>query len=162
MFLLRDPLWRLYYRVNYLPTILRCASQQGLDPHLLAAVIFVESRFRPGARSDVGARGLMQLMPETAADVAQRHGRGELLPEQLDDPTLSIELGSLYYAELKGRFRDPERALAAYNAGPTVVEKWTDGKIPYSETRHFVEQVVSHRARLEQLYPEWDKDSQVK
>ncbi len=126
-----------------------------MDPHLLAAIVFVESRFRPEAVSKVGARGLMQLMPETAADVSARHGMGELREEQLHQPELNITLGSLYFAELHQRFGRTERALAAYNAGPTLVEQWGD-RVEFPETQRFVEQVQLHRQRLEELYPGWD------
>lgn len=156
VFVFRADLWRLYYRVEYLPIILQASRDQSTDPHLLAAIIFVESRFRPEAVSDVGARGLMQLMPETAFEVAERYGLGEVKAEQLHSPELNIALGSRYFAELQRRFPRLERALAAYNAGPTLVEQWKNGVIEFPETRHFVDEVMTHRARLEKLYPGWD------
>lgn len=154
--LFQTPLWRLYYRVDYVPLIVSAARDQGLDPHTLAAIIFVESRFRPGAKSEVGAEGLMQLMPETAAEVSQRHGLPKLGSKGLLEPEMNIEIGARYYRELKTRFGTHEKALAAYNAGPTLVDEWSDGEIPYPETRHFVHQVLHHKSRLEQLYPGWD------
>lgn len=148
---------RAYYRVDHLPQILRAARAQGVNPHLVAAVIFAESRFRHDARSDAGASGLMQLMPETAAEMADRVGLRDFHPGLLEDPGINIVLGVAYLKQLDERFHDPELVLAAYNAGPTVVEQWrTEGKpVSYAETRHYIKAVLRHQARLEALYPEW-------
>ena len=128
----------------------------------MGAVIFTESRFRSKARSDVGAVGLMQLMPETAQEVANHLGMGEVTQELLEQPHINIELGVAYLKELQERFPEESLALAAYNAGPTVVAQWArEGKaVPYPETREFVASVRHHRERLQQLYPEWDGSQQ--
>jgi soluble lytic murein transglycosylase len=149
---------RLYYRVDHLPLILSESSRQGVSPYLVASIIFTESRFRKEARSDVGAVGLMQLMPETAREVASRLGHERRLDaSRLAEPEVNIALGVAYLKQLQQRFPDRELQLAAYNAGPTVVEEWRgeSGPIPYPETRHFVESVIRHERRLAELYPEW-------
>src|SRR5690606_13132357 len=105
----------------------------------------------------VGAYGLMQLMPETAREMASKEDMKNFSPTSLSDPEINIRLGARYLAELKIRFNRDESALAAYNAGPTAVHRWLDrGEgIAYKETKEYVEQVQHHREVLEGLYPEW-------
>lgn len=152
-------LMRAYYRVDHLPLILQASREQGVDPHLVAAVIFTESRFRHDARSEAGASGLMQLMPETAAEMAEQVGMRGFQPGLLEDPRVNIVLGVAYLKQLERRFHSPELVLAAYNAGPTVVEQWQSERKPvsYSETRHYIRTVLRHQARLAALYPEWSQ-----
>ncbi len=148
---------RFYYRVDHVPTILREAESTGLSPHLIASVIFVESRFRINARSEVGAIGLMQLMPETAEEVAGKLALEDYRLEQLLDPDVNIALGSAYLKDLHLMFGSERDALAAYNAGPSHVWHWQDTpeSRPFLETEAFVEKVSAHRQSLESLYPEW-------
>lgn len=154
---LSPELHRFYYRVDHVPTILREAEITGLSPHLIASVIFVESRFRSDARSEVGAVGLMQLMPETAKEVAGKLALADYRLERLTDPEVNIALGSAYLKELHLLFDSERDALAAYNAGPSHVWHWqeTPESRPFLETEAFVDKVSSHRLRLETLYPEW-------
>lgn len=155
----RDPLLRLYYRVDYESLILSEAKRNQISPHLIAAVIFSESRFRPDSKSDVGALGLMQLMPDTAREMAEKERVSSFVTESLYEPKTNIRLGSVYLAELLDRFSTEEEALAAYNAGPTVVLSWKDQNrgIVFDETRSYVKNVKAHKANLERLYPEWQK-----
>lgn len=148
---------RAYYRVDHLPLILKASRDHGVSPHLIAAIIFTESKFKADARSEVGASGLMQLMPETAQDVANRVGMERFEPALLHDPAVNIDLGVAYLRLLQDRFYQTDLVLAAYNAGPTVVEEWRrEGKpVLYPETRHYVKAVRRHEGRLRQLYPEW-------
>lgn len=130
------------------------AEQQELDADLVRAVIEQESRFDPNATSRVGAQGLMQLMPETASDIADM--RGEATPENLYDTDVNLAYGTTYLRYLLDRFDGIiPTALAAYNAGPTVVAQWLedpttskDGAtlsfIPYDETRVYVDKVLSY------------------
>lgn len=153
----REPLLRGYYRVRFEPIILREARRHQVSPHLIAAVIFSESRFRSEAISEVGAIGLMQLMPATAAEMAKKEEFGNFRSSDLFDPEINIRLGSRYLAELESYFPREEDVLAAYNAGPSSVWHWqkTGGRIPYGETRHYVAHVKHHRQLLEHLYPGW-------
>jgi len=101
------------------------ANAAGLDPALVLAVIDAESKGQPRAMSRVGARGLMQLMPATAQEIAQQHGVPYAGPSDLFDPDLNVRLGTLYLARLRRQFgNDPWLYVAAYNAGPGNVDKW--------------------------------------
>ncbi len=140
------------------------AREFGLDPYLLAAVIRQESGFRRAVTSRAGARGLMQLMPGTAALTASRLGvpwRDRLLTV----PDANLHLGAAHLAMLLRRYRGKVvTALAAYNAGARPAERWArmpdagdpfwfvEG-IPYPETRGYVRSVVRNRAVYEALYP---------
>ncbi len=109
------------------------ARRHGVDPDLLKAIIEVESGGRPGARSHKGAVGLMQLMPETAAEVGVK---------DRTDSHQNIQGGTIYFRTLLERFGgNVVLALAAYNAGPASVEKYK-GIPPYLETVRYVRKVL--------------------
>jgi soluble lytic murein transglycosylase-like protein len=110
------------------------AAAHGVNPHLVRAVIQQESAFNPLARSHKGAMGLMQLMPATAAE------RGVINPY---NPSENIRAGVAYLKGLLVKFeQNVALALAAYNAGPTAVQKY--GAIPpYRETRDYVKKITS-------------------
>lgn len=122
------------------PLIQPAATKYGLDPNLVAAVIWAESSGDPDAVSTKGARGLMQLMPDTAREM----GVGDVL-----DPRQNVDGGSRYLRRmLDAHGGDLSLALAAYNAGPDAVRKY-GGVPPYRETRDYVGRVmrVYERAR---------------
>jgi soluble lytic murein transglycosylase len=106
------------------------------------------------AKSKVGARGLMQIMPTTARGVAKRRGDTYRGASSLYDPQLNIVLGSAYYAELLRRYDGNRiKALAAYNAGPSRVDRWASGSLapdqwvdslPFAETREYVQAVLTY------------------
>lgn len=149
----------LGYRAN----IETAATRNGLEPALVAAVIRVESGYRPHALSPRGAVGLMQIMPATAAWIHRQTGLGST-PPNLYDPAQNIALGSWYLGYLCRRYRGTVAvALAAYNGGPTVADRWlregrirlgssAAGAIPYPETRHFVERVFRFRRLYHLVY----------
>lgn len=119
-------------KYDYLRIAEKKADRYGLNPELVKSVIEVESAWNPYARSKKGALGLMQLMPETAKEL------GVYDPF---DPVANIDGGTRYLKYLIDRFGDLKLALAAYNAGPTVVEKY--GKIPpIRETQDYVRRVL--------------------
>jgi hypothetical protein len=127
------------------PWVERIATQSDLDPDLVNGVIWVESRFQPRAQSPAGARGLMQLMPATAAAMAKELDRPMA---RVYDPELNIEMGTRYLLHMLDRFDGDETlALAAYNAGAGNVSKWMaeDGELP-PRSLQYVENV--QRARL--------------
>src|SRR5439155_1698184 len=144
--------WDLFYPMGWRNELTDAASRAVLDPYLVAAIVREESSFYPQARSRVGARGLMQLMPATARPLARSRG----LPtseESLDDPAVNLVLGSAYLGVLMKEFGEPRLAVAAYNAGPTSVREWWKSRptedleawvelIPYDETRRFVRRVM--------------------
>jgi hypothetical protein len=114
------------------------ASRHGVDPALVHAVIQAESNYRPRARSEVGARGLMQVMPSTARAL------GVTSAGALFDPRQNVEAGVKYLKSLLERFGgDVPAALAAYNAGPGAVSRY-DGIPPYPETQNYVRKVLSN------------------
>ena len=125
----------------------RAAAEHELDPTLINAMIWVESRFEPRAKSPAGARGLMQLMPATAAYLAKRMGEHNA---RAYDPEFNVRAGSLYLAEMMKKFGDESHAVAAYHAGPGNVKRWLESgeAFPdYSQT--YVAKVMDARARFE-------------
>jgi len=114
------------------------AKEHQIDPALLRAVINVESNFNARARSRVGARGLMQLMPATARDMGVRRAR------RLYDAQSNIRAGAAYLSKLAERFGEmnADLIIAAYNAGPGAVSKW-GGIPPFPETQEYVRRVAA-------------------
>lgn len=153
---LARPGWyvKLFHPLRYPSYIRTHAANYDLPPDLVAAVIYQESRFNERARSHAGARGLMQLTPDTARGIAQRTGGKRFTASDLDNPEINIRYGSWYLDHLRDKYRargsggDPYAlALAAYNAGQGRVDQWIseqpDGhlavdEIPYRETRDYV------------------------
>ena len=145
--------------LRYDDIIRQQAREKNLDPALLAAVIFVESRFIAGRTSPAGAEGLMQITPETARDIARRSGGTRFTVADLDTPQINISYGSYLLRELLDRYDgDLAAALAAYNAGPGNADKWGGSSlkaqdIPFPETRAYVEKVLraqeDYRARYD-------------
>src|ERR1043165_4090053 len=115
--------------------IFRAGEREGVDPRLIHAVIQQESKYDPDATSHVGAKGLMQLMPDTAKRF------------HCDDPTdaaCNVEAGTRYLKFLLKRFDgDVSLALAGYNAGEGSVDKY-DGIPPYKETQNYVKKIVGN------------------
>jgi soluble lytic murein transglycosylase len=103
--------------------IVREARRHGVDPLLVVALIRCESSFNNYAVSHVGAMGLMQVMPDTGAYLANKAGFKLQRHTNLFDSELNVELGTAYLAELISRFGSVEKALVAYNAGPTLAKK---------------------------------------
>jgi soluble lytic murein transglycosylase len=127
----------------------------SLDPAWVAAQTRAESAFMPRARSSADARGLMQLLPGTGALTASRIGTTWTGGDSLYDPTTNITLGTAYLRQMLDRFGGrPYLAIAAYNAGPAPVDRWTAARptmdadffveaIPYKETREYVARVLA-------------------
>ena len=114
-----------------------------LDPALLAAVIYQESKFRADAKSSSGAIGLMQLRPQTAEGIAIRTGGTHFQVSDLYNPEINVRYGSWYLRHLLDKYGDEKDALAAYNAGQRNVDEWrAEGKdIQFPETRAYVDRV---------------------
>jgi soluble lytic murein transglycosylase-like protein len=114
------------------------ASEHGIDPALVHAMVEAESNYQSTARSQVGARGLMQLMPSTARDLGVKSAR------TLFEPQVNIEAGVKYLKQLLERFDgDLTSAIAAYNAGPAAVQRY-DGVPPFPETQGYVKKVLAN------------------
>jgi soluble lytic murein transglycosylase-like protein/predicted negative regulator of RcsB-dependent stress response len=152
----REALWWLSWPPAYRELIHEVfPSGASIDPELVWAIMREESHYRVDARSAVGALGLLQLMPTTAAQLATQQGLDSFETEDLFDPRTNIRLGSAYLAELGTRFNGRmSAAIGSYNAGPNKVSSWlrgADGRleddvwvedIPYDQTRGYVKRVL--------------------
>jgi soluble lytic murein transglycosylase len=140
-----EPAWlqRLRYPLDYKSIVTAHARNYRLQPALLAAVIYQESKFKADAESSSGAIGLMQLQPATAEGIALRTGGSKFRLDDLYDPELNIRYGSWYLRHLLDKYRDERLALAAYNAGQSNVDQWEAAGegIRFGETRHYVKRV---------------------
>lgn len=125
------------------------AARHAVEENLILGVIQVESSFNPEARSHVGARGLMQLMPRTAASLARRLGYDDY---EVTDPRFNIDAGTYYLAYLLRIFDgDQSLALAAYNTGPARVKRWqARGRALPAYSRRYVAAVQKARGRFRQ------------
>ncbi|HEX6024612.1 MAG TPA: lytic transglycosylase domain-containing protein [Solirubrobacter sp.] len=134
------------------------AADKNVDPTLIAAVIYVESRFRDQT-SHAGAKGLMQLMPETADYIARKSGGTRFTRADLATPQINIAYGTWYLRYLFDKYDgNTVLTLAAYNAGEGKVDQWwreasekgekfrVSDHIPFPETREYVGRVLSARA----------------
>jgi len=127
------------------------------DPALLAGIIYTESRFNDQT-SSAGARGLMQITPDTADTIEKLSGGETFVYEDLADPELNIRYGSFFFRYLLSRFDGNEAAaLAAYNAGPGNAEAWGGSgleidDIEFAETRAYVENVLERRDEYRENY----------
>ena len=131
------------HTVKYADEINDAANTFNLNPALIAAVIHAESNFKPFARSQVGAQGLMQIMPSTLRYLGYRNGF---------DPKQNIYAGSKYLRELLDSFNgNIIYSIAAYNAGPGAVKRFA-GIPPYKETRGYVKKVLAHYERYQKVF----------
>ena len=141
---------RARYPLEYEQIIRVHATNHDLDPALVAAVVYVESRFDPNATSAAGAIGLMQLLPDTAKGIALRTGGKRFVVADLRDPEINVRYGSWYLDHLREKYGDTSLVLAAYHAGQGSVDHWrAEGLgIPFPATRAYVRNVE----RLRQVY----------
>jgi soluble lytic murein transglycosylase-like protein len=122
---------------QYDPLIRDAAANEGVPPALVKAVIAAESAFRSDAVSQKGAQGLMQLMPDTAEQMGV---------ENPFEPAQNVRGGTSYLRAMIDRYGDLGRALAAYNAGPSAVDRY-GGIPPFEETRDYVDRVLTYYRR---------------
>jgi soluble lytic murein transglycosylase len=134
---------RLWYPLRYEQIVRGHARNYNLDPALLAAMIYQESKFKADARSASGAIGLMQLLPDTAKGIALHTGGTAFRVDDLYDPEINVRYGAWYLRHLLDKYGDERTALAAYNAGQDNVDRWrrTGRGIVFPETRAYVERV---------------------
>jgi soluble lytic murein transglycosylase len=154
-----SPPWyeRLRYPLHYAEFVRVHAREHDLDPALMAAVIYQESKFDPKAKSSSGAIGLMQLTPQTAHGIAVRTGGSAFHTDDLYDADINIRYGAWYLHNLFKKYGSERLVLAAYNAGQGNVDRWrANGQsIQFAETRAYVARVE----RLKGVYRQaWGKE----
>ena len=166
LLLLNSPwfLKKTVYPIPYQDQIFYYTGIWGIDPYLATAVMRVESHFDEKAESSKGARGLMQIMPETGQWAAEQIKLKDYKPTQLYDPERNIQIGCWYLAQLAHEFQGNQLLMiTAYNAGPTKVKTWLstgqwDGRwetienIPFLETRDYVRKVITDYQVYRRLY----------
>jgi soluble lytic murein transglycosylase len=155
--------YRLLYPVVHQDALLAEASEQGLDPSFVAALIRQESMFNPAATSPAGARGLMQVMPQLGGRLAESLSYPVWDPVLLYQPDVSLQLGSYHLQELAVRYTERGHILAAYNAGAKRVDRWAKRtgvddpevfaeRIPFVETRGYVRVISRNQELYRSLY----------
>ena len=155
------------YPLRYKTMIVDAAKTYGLEPWHVAAVVRCESSFNATAVSNVGARGLMQIMPDTGAWLAHKLGEDDSYTDDgLFDPQTNLRYGCWYLGWLMDRFSgDRVLATAAYHAGQGQVDSWlqnpdvsADGatiaveKIPFDSTRRYVQRILTSCEKYKELY----------
>jgi soluble lytic murein transglycosylase len=145
---------RLWYPLSYEQIVRGHAHNYRIDPALLAAVIYQESKFKPEARSSSGAIGLMQLLPDTAKGIALHTGGSQFRVQDLYDPEINVRYGAWYLRHLLTKYGDERDALAAYNAGQDNVDKWRRAGegIQFAETRAYVKRVEELKGIYRRAY----------
>jgi soluble lytic murein transglycosylase len=150
--------------LSYASVIRQQAAEKHLDPALIAAVIYAETKFDPRP-SSAGAEGLMQILPGTAQFLARRSGAETFTLSDLGTPEVNIAYGSYYLRYLMNEYSGSEvSALAAYNGGETNVNRWiarerslgrplTIAEIPFPQTRAYVTRVLQAQRAYRRAYP---------
>ena len=159
-------LWVLAYPQGYWDSIAAYSKKYGQDPYFIAAIIREESQFQATALSPAGARGVMQVMPQTGEWVARNVSVPGFDRSRLFEPDMAINVGTWFISHLMKRFKnDPLLVAAAYNAGPEAVTSWLNRNgsatmerdvfvesIPFSETRGYVKKVLRNYAEYKRIY----------
>jgi len=159
--------WKVLFPLPYESTLRREAERNNFDPMFAAGLIRQESTFQADAVSHANAIGLMQILPKTGKILAKQR-RVSYNKASLFDPTVNIELGMLYIAELTKATGGPEYAAAAYNAGEDRIALWKAERsydeipelvesIPFTETREYVQIVLRNASMYRQIYGESPK-----
>ncbi|HEY1470480.1 MAG TPA: lytic transglycosylase domain-containing protein [Candidatus Acidoferrum sp.] len=126
--------------------IRQAASRYGVDAELIQCLIAVESNFNPKAVSRKNARGLMQIMPQTAAHLGVKN---------IFDPRENVDAGTRYLRDMLAKYKnDLTLALAAYNAGPEKVDRYGRHVPPYAETRLYVQKISRNYAKVKSAAPQ--------
>ena len=155
---------KLALPLNHAEVIREQAAEKHINPALIAAVIYAESKFDPRP-STAGAEGLMQILPDTARFIAHLSGGTRFVASDLATPSINVAYGSYYLRYLLDHYDGDEMlALAAYNAGLANVDSWvahagaagrrlTMDAIPFTETRAYVRRVLDAQRAYRLTYP---------
>jgi soluble lytic murein transglycosylase len=159
------PKWITYfYPEPHSEIVFAMADEYQVDPYLVFAIIRAESKFQSSAQSSVGARGLMQIMPETGQWIAEQMKIKGFEAEDLHEPEVNIRFGCWYLKNLQTEFKgNLPLTVAAYNAGRGKVAQWVqEGKwngdpnhmegIPFPETKQYVKNVLNNYEAYQAIY----------
>jgi soluble lytic murein transglycosylase len=158
------PLWASAFPQAYKKVVEKSASKQGIPSDWIWAIMRAESLYKPDVISPVGAKGLMQLMPNSARQLARLADQKDFKVEELGEPAVNIGLGSQYLARLSKEFKRSLPLVAAgYNAGPHRVEGWLVSfghldmdefieHIPFVETRNYAKKVILNSNAYRMIY----------
>lgn len=163
-----EKLHKFWYPLAFWDEVRKISKKYGVDPLVILSVMREESRFDVNARSVAGARGLLQIMPQTAYRLDKSLKLGIRTESQIHDAKTNIQLGAYYLKSLYKEFKSLAHALAAYNAGEAIVKKWEERgghksadefieDIPYPETRNYVKKVVTSYYQYGRAFSD-DKD----
>ncbi len=159
------PKWiTMFYPQPHRDIVYSVAYEYKVDPNLVFAIIRAESKFQTGAESKAGAKGLMQIMPDTANWIAEQQGIKDFNPDSLVNPEVNIHFGCWYLNNLNKEFEDNQPlVIAAYNAGRGHVRQWLINdvwngdekeleKIPFTETAQYVNNVLKNYEAYKAIY----------
>ncbi len=159
------PKWiTVFYPLPHQDLVFSTAREYKVDPYLVFAIIRAESKYQTAAQSSRGARGLMQIMPETAAWIAGQMGVTDFKTDDLHNPEINIRFGCWYIDSLQNEYPDNlPLTIAAYNAGRGKVQQWVAegvwngdpknlGGIPFPETRQYVKNVLKNYEAYRAIY----------
>jgi soluble lytic murein transglycosylase len=153
----------ILYPLEYRDSIKKYAQEFQVDPNLVCAFIYTESRFNAGSTSGVGARGLMQIMPATGKGIAQELGETGFSADKLYDPDTSIRYGTWYIKGLMEQYNgDIASAAAGYNAGRGRADDWRERGRPLpTETQYFIEKIKNTKNTYDSVYGKWWANPEV-
>ncbi|MEQ8201201.1 MAG: lytic transglycosylase domain-containing protein [Syntrophomonadaceae bacterium] len=159
------PRWiTLFYPRPHQELVYSMAARYDVDPFLVFAIIRAESKYQTWAESPRGAKGLMQIMPDTAAWIAAQMKIGDFEAEALYDPEMNIRMGCWYLSDIQEEFEGSlPLTAAAYNAGRGKVNQWREAgqwsgsaedlkDIPFPETREYVKNVLANYRAYHAIY----------
>ena len=161
---IQDRILKKIYPIEYAEYVEKYSAENGIDKYLVYAIIKAESNFNPNIASNAGAKGLMQLMEETAVERSNVIEERLVETEDLYNPETNIKLGTSYFAYLLGLYNNNTvLALTAYNAGLGNVQEWInsgiikkDGSdienIPYKETNNYVRKILKNYQMYLKIY----------
>jgi len=164
---------KLLYPLPYRAQVAEAAEKFGVSPWLVLSIMRAESLFQPQVVSNVGARGLMQIMPTSGARIAELSGYPDFEPAHLDRPEVSIAFGAWYLARLLTYYSSNlPLAIAAYNAGPEAIDRWLKRNsgmsldefledIPFEQTRKYVATVLTNMEAYGRIYSNGSKGVEV-
>lgn len=159
------PKWiTIFYPLPHQDLVVLAADENEIDPYLVFAIIRAESKYQTGAESPVGAKGLMQIMPETGTWIADQKSIEGFTTGDLLDPNVNITFGCWYLHNLETEFQgNIGLTVAAYNAGRGKVKEWVakgiwngdlheTEKIPFPETQQYVKNVLKNYEAYQAIY----------